>query len=126
MSQSVSIDPYSAPKPSRNQPFPLQRRGQSGFGITSLVIAVTAGLLIVGTIGWGSYVELTTMGGLDENSTEAIIVGLVIFIGLAVALVGIAFGLVSCLQQTKGKVIGIIGLVFNVLIIAGVMLLLML
>ena len=100
----------------QNQP----PRGQSGLGIASFVISILMGLGLFGTIFWAGYVETTTPGGMDENSPVAAMIGLAVIGGLAVAMLGVVLGIIACVQKSKGKMLGIIGLILNTLLILGV------
>lgn len=91
----------------------------SGFGIASFIISLVIGagefvmLIIAGVM------EATTPGGIDDKSASAIILGLLLIGGLLINLAGAAFGIVGLLARDRKKVLAIIGLIFNLIVIIG-------
>jgi hypothetical protein len=96
----------------------------SGFGIASFLIAVGAGLLEFALVAAAAVLEASTPGGIDEDSPVAILLGLGIFGGLCIALVGIGLGVAGLCQQNRSKVFAVLGVVFGSAVLLGVLLLL--
>ncbi len=90
----------------------------SGFGITSFVLAIGTVLadfiviLVAGIAG-------SQAGGMPDDSPIAIGVGLFIFLMLFVNLIGIALGAVGLFQSNAKKVFPILGILFNLVVPAG-------
>ena len=64
--------------------------------------------------------EASNPGGMDETSPEAMIVGLCLFAGVGLALMGGTLGLIALVQPNRKKVFGILGLIFNAFVVLGV------
>lgn len=93
----------------------------SGFGIASFVVALLTGLAMFLMLALAGYLEVTTPGGVDEESSEAMLVGLLILFCLLAALVGAALGIAGLVQARRQKMFAVLGLIFNVLIVLGVL-----
>ena len=78
-------------------------------GLAELVLLVIAGIM-----------ESRTPGGMDENSPEAMILGLLLIGGVVISLVGGVLALAGLVQGERSKVLPILGLGFNGIIIVGV------
>lgn len=96
----------------------IEAKKHSGFGITSFVIAIGTVLadfiviLVAGIAG-------SQPGGMGEDSPIAVGVGLFIFLMLFVNLIGIALGAVGLFQANAKKVFPILGILFNLVVPAG-------
>jgi hypothetical protein len=93
----------------------------SGFGIASFIIAIAAGVLEFILIGVASVLEATTPGGLDEESPEAILLGLGMIGGLCAAMLGVGLGLAGIGQRRRNKVFAVLGLVSGIVVFVGVL-----
>lgn len=95
-----------------------QGRSHSYLGITSCVLAVFAGIVVAVSVGMAGYLE--SQGALDqEDENPAIMVGCAIFAGAGAAVLGAVLGGASFFESNKNPVCGILGLVFNSLILLG-------
>jgi hypothetical protein len=65
------------------------------FGIASFLIVLAAGLLELGLLVIAGVLDARSPGGLDENSPQAILLGLALIGGLFIDIVGIALGVVG-------------------------------
>ncbi len=92
----------------------------SGIGIASFVIAIGVGCAEFILIAIAGIMEATTPGGMDEESPQAIMVGLGILAGLALCLPGIGLGFAGVVVKGRKKLFAILGLVFNCSILACV------
>ena len=100
----------------KNQPMP-----SSGLGIASLVVGLAAAAIEFVNLVIAGVLAQKQGGELDENSTEAMAVGLVLFVGLLFALVGGVLGIIGLVQSNRAKGYAIAGLVINSLIGLGVL-----
>jgi hypothetical protein len=98
----------------------------SGLGITSLVISVLAGVALFVLLVIAGVMETTTPGGIDEESAQAVVIGLFLFLTMFIQLIAVGFGIAGIVQQQRLKLFGILGLVFSLLALlfsAGMLLL---
>jgi hypothetical protein len=93
----------------------------SGFGIASFVIALAAGALEFVLIAIAGILETTTPGSMDENSPLAMLLGVVMFGGLFLVLMGIIFGIVGLFQRDRKRIFALLGVIFGCLVIVGVL-----
>jgi hypothetical protein len=98
---------------------PRRRLGHSGLGIVSLVIAVVVGFAEIILLVIAGILESRTPGGVDENSPEAIILGLLLIGGMVMSLVGGVLAAVALVQGDRSKIFPILGLALNGMIILG-------
>ena len=89
------------------------RQKQSGFGIASFVIAIAQGLLTGLIIIIAGF--LAANGSDDENETGYLIVGLAMFGGIFMHLVGLGLGIAGAVQSNRKKVFAILGLICNLM-----------
>ena len=116
-----SENPYSASRtPIQDQQGPIiAKQKHSRLGIASFVLAMLIGILAVGLVVTAGIVEASSPGGIDEQSAVAIIVGLGIFAIIGLSFVGCGLGIAGLFQPNRNRLFGILGLIFNTLIIFG-------
>lgn len=85
----------------------------SGLGIASFVISIICSLLIFVLFIIAGVIELSTPGGIDEDSAQAIVIGLAIIFCVLGELVAVGLGIAAVCQDNRNKVFGILGLVFS-------------
>ncbi|PRH83696.1 hypothetical protein [Arenimonas caeni] len=92
----------------------------SGLGIASTVIAVLAGLVMLGAIFYAGYVGMNEPGGqLSETDPRAITIGVLMLGSMAVLLLGAILGIAGLFVGERKRVFSWIGLVLNALPILG-------
>ena len=91
--------------------------GQSGFGISSFVAFCTSLLIVVVVFSIYIWFMMKYPDGLVEDSIEMGTLGLAGMFGFLISVVGIGFGIASMCQKNRKKILGILGLVFNVLLV---------
>lgn len=98
----------------------------SGLGIASLLLALVTGVMMFVLIAAAGYIEVTTPGGIDEESATAVMLGLgLIGVGLLDVL-AVILGIAALLQPERRKVLAVLGLVIgagSLLGMAGLMVL---
>lgn len=107
-------DPFQAP----HEPFgtgAYDGLSHSGLGIASCMIGVLAGLIEIAIV----MIAVSSPGELDENSPEAILIGLGLFAGLGVAMLGIGLGIGGLMQRRK-KLFAVLGVLISLFVICGV------
>lgn len=117
----MQTPPYNAPYPmySTTQPSPVILR-HSGLGITSFVIALIAALFLFLLVIVAGLMEASSPGGMDEESIQAILVGLLLFAGTGIDLVSLLLGIIALFQKDRKKVFAILGVVLSGVTLLGV------
>ena len=95
--------------------------GQSGLGIASLILSIVSALAIFVLIMLAGMVESATPGGMDENSPEAILIGLFLVGFMGAALLGLGLGIGGLVQQNRNKTLAIVGTVLSAVTLVGSM-----
>lgn len=85
----------------------------SGFGIASFIISISVGLLLFLVLAIGGILDASTPGGMDEQSIQAVLVGLSMIALLFFAFVAAALGIVGLFQKERKKLFAILGTVFS-------------
>jgi mannose/fructose/N-acetylgalactosamine-specific phosphotransferase system component IIC len=106
------VDPAFIPPPN----IPPDTRKHSRLGIASLIIALLAAFIICGDV----VPVFRITGSLTVSQIYAWIANTLTCISTLLALVGFGLGIVAVVQKNKKKVFGILGLVFNALIVLGI------
>lgn len=95
------------------------RRRQAGLGIASFALAIFSGVTAFVVVVIAGVLEASTPGGMDEQSPQAIIVGLGIFGVFGLNLLGVGLGIGGLVQPDRLRTFGVLGLVLNILVILG-------
>lgn len=85
----------------------------SGVGIASFVTSIVAGVLIFLLVIIAGVLEVSTPGGMDEESIAAVLIGLFLFAFLGAELVALGLGIGGLIQQDRKKIFAILGVVFS-------------
>lgn len=120
----MASNPYEPPSPfyqahSAYVPKEANRR-HSGLGIASFVMALGVAVFEFVTVIVAGMIEVSTPGGMDEESPAAMIVGLSVCGGLFVDLIAIVLGFAALFQSETKKVFAILGLAFGLTVLVGV------
>lgn len=107
-----------------------QNAKHAELGIASFGLSLLAGLALFVMFVIAGVLESQSPDGLDEESTAAIVLGLLLILGVCVEFVALGLGIGSLFQASRKKLLGILGIVFSLLalfvftvvMIAGVML----
>lgn len=83
------------------------------------MIGILAGLIEIAIVAIAGMIEVSTPGGMDENSPEAILIGLGLFAGLGVAILGIGLGIGGLMQRRK-KLFAVLGVLISLFVTCGV------
>jgi heme/copper-type cytochrome/quinol oxidase subunit 3 len=118
MHSDYTTDPYF-PGSARNASTEYaEPQKHSGLGIASFVMSVIAGIITFGLIVAATVVEMSSPDGMDEESMEAVLLGLSLIATLFVLLVSLGLGICGLFQSGK-KVFAILGVVFSACILFG-------
>ncbi len=74
---------------------------ESKFGLFSLITSVVSSLLMFFLFVIGGIIELSTQGGVDEDSFVAMFIGLLIFLFIFLLVIGGVLGLIGIVQKEK-------------------------
>ncbi len=96
----------------------------SGLGVASFVLALVAAVGLIVLIIAASAISAGP-NGLDPRSAGAITIGLLIFVCLFMALIGLGLGIAGIVQKRYRRLFAIIGTAINGLLILGVLALMM-
>ncbi|MBA3312373.1 MAG: hypothetical protein H0T47_03635 [Planctomycetaceae bacterium] len=97
----------------------LRERRHTGFGIASFVLAILSGIAMLALFVVAGIMETATPEGLDEESIEAMAVGLGFF-GFAMAtLLAFVLGVAGLFQSNRNKTFAILGMLFSILTLLG-------
>lgn len=105
----------STAPPTASSPAPRH----SGLGIASFVISLVAGALLLLFVGIAGVLTVTQPGGLDENSPQAVMLGLLIITILIVVLVALGLGIGGLVQRERKKIFAALGTIFSAAIFLG-------
>ncbi|MDK3160319.1 DUF4339 domain-containing protein [Kamptonema cortianum] len=106
----ASFQSQAPPLPSQIAP------KNSVLGWISIVIA---GLMIPGWLILLAWAGIVHNAGADENSPVMVVIGLLLFAGLGLNVLGVILGLIGLLQKGVGKLLPGIGLAVNAVEILG-------
>jgi len=95
----------------------------SGMGIAAFITAVCGAVLMLGLVVIAGIIETTTPGGMEETSMSAILVGLGLMLTALMQLVAFGLGVAGALQADRRRVFAVLGLVFSIGSMLGVVLL---
>ena len=95
----------------------------SGMGIAAFITAVCGAVLMLGLVVIAGIIETTTPGGMEETSISAILVGLGLMLTALMQLVAFGLGVAGALQADRRRVFAVLGLVFSIGSMLGVVLL---
>jgi hypothetical protein len=93
----------------------------SRLGIASLILSFFGVAALVGTIGVGTWLEITTPGGMAEDSPQAVLLGLGMLCAVFICLVGLSLGIAGVMQPDRKKISAVLGIVISVVALAGMM-----
>jgi hypothetical protein len=102
------------------------RPKHSGVGIASCIISITCAFLLFMFIVMAGVMEVSTPGGINEESIEAVILGMLILGVLAVTFIGLILGIIGLFQYNRKKLFAILGTAISTLalIVTGTLMLL--
>ncbi len=96
-----------------------QTRKHSGLGIASFALSIFVGLAAIALVVVAGVMEASSAGGIDEESVFALIVGLSVFAVIGMNFVGVGLGIAGLFQSNRLKVFPILGVIFNGLVVLG-------
>ncbi len=99
------------------QPLPPLLPVKSWMGLTSVIIS---GVMFIGWFVLLAAAGIASSQGASETSPQMIVIGLLLFAGIGINLVGAAFGLIPLIQPGHKKTLAAVGLSINALELVGI------
>lgn len=96
----------------------------SGLGLASFIISMVDVIIFVSVMIIGSMMASKSPMGLDETSPLLLTLGMLIIFSLILCLVGIGLGIAGIVKKNRKKLFAVLGLVFNVAFLLGIIILL--
>ncbi|UCG79481.1 MAG: hypothetical protein JSV21_05485 [Nitrospirota bacterium] len=96
----------------------------SGLGISSFITSIISGLAMFFLVIIAAMME--SAGGIDEESAQAIILGLFVIGFLFLSLISFGLGIAGLLQKNRKKIFAILGTVFSGVTLFGTIFLMVL
>lgn len=84
----------------------------SGLGIAAFITSITSAVSIFILIVIAGVIEVSTPGGMDEESAGAVVIGLLLFAFVGTTLVGLGLGIAGLVQKDRKKIYAILGVIF--------------
>lgn len=97
----------------------------SGLGIASFITSLVSGVILFILVVIAGVMEASSIGGMDENSVGAVILGLFLIFFIAVCMVALGLGIGGLFQRERKKIFAILGVVFSGIAVMGVGLLML-
>ena len=91
----------------------MERQGQSKLGIASLAISIFTAIGIFILVLIAGVMESSDIGGIDEESAGAIILGLFIFGFSFLDLLGLGLGIAGIFQKKRERITAIVGTIIS-------------
>ncbi|WP_374601876.1 hypothetical protein [Arenimonas sp.] len=92
----------------------------SGLGIAATIIAVVAGLALLGVFGYAGYLGMNAPGGeLSETDPRAMMIGVGMLAAMALLVLGAILGVLGLFAGTRKRLFAWLGLVLNLLPLLG-------
>lgn len=91
----------------------MQAKKHSKLGIASFITSIASGAFIFLLVVIAAMMEASTLGGMDEQSAEAIIVGVLLFVFIGTSFMALGLGLAGLLPKDRKKIFAVLGMVFS-------------
>ena len=85
----------------------------SGVGIASFTVSIIGSLLMFLLFMIAGAIQLSTPGGVDENSPAAMVIGLMLFLLMFALLVALGLGIGALCQSDRKRLFGVLGTIFS-------------
>lgn len=95
----------------------------SALGISSFILSLITGVIIFVLVVIAGAMEASTPGGIDEESAEAVVVGLCIIAALFGCITSFGLGIAGLFQKDRKKIFSVLGVIFSALPFIGTVLL---
>jgi hypothetical protein len=97
----------------------MEQLKHSGLGIGSFATSIVSAILIFLLLIAAGVMDVSTPGGLDENSVQAVVVGLCLLGFMGLALLALGLGIGGLFQKDRNKLFAVLGIIFSALTLLG-------
>ncbi len=104
----------------------MEPQKHSILGIASFITSIASGLFLFLLLVIAGVMDASTLGGIDEKSAGAVVVGSFLFALLLASLVALGLGIGGLIQKERKKIFAILGTVFSAAAFVGTIFILML
>ncbi len=98
----------------------------SGLGVAAFVISLVMGIAIFVVFIVAGVMQVSTPGGLQDESTGAMVVGLFIILFLGLDVVAASLGIAGLMQRDRRRVFAVLGVIFATTTLLGTLFLIIL
>jgi len=91
----------------------MQAKKHTKLGIASFVTSIASGAFIFLLVVIAAMMEASTPGGMDEQSVEAVMVGILLFAFIGTSFIALGLGISGLLRKDTKKLFAILGIVFS-------------
>ena|SRR5580765_1660412 len=102
-----------------DDPYERPSSGHSIIGIASFFAALAAGILEMGVVIISAIMDSQDPVGLDEDSPQAIVLGLAFVGGMFVNIMGLILGIVALFERRSNKTFAWLGLGIGAAVLLG-------
>lgn len=103
----------------------MEDRKHSGVGIAAFILSTISGMLMFLLVAVAGFMEVSTPGGMDEESVGALLIGLGVIGLIGLSTVSLGLGISGLIQKNRKKLFAVIGTVFSITSILGMVLLIL-
>lgn len=122
-SDSFELNPYAATResqPALTSLHPAELK-HTGVGIASFILSLISGFMLFVLVVIAGVMESSSPDGLDEESTEAIVVGLGLIGFMFGSFLAFVLGIVGLCQGQRKKLFAILGMLLGGMTLFGVL-----
>ncbi|MDR0666508.1 MAG: hypothetical protein LBF71_03760 [Campylobacteraceae bacterium] len=91
----------------------MEVQKHSGLGVASFALSIISVVCIFVLFIVAGAIEVSTPGGMDENSAAAVIIGVLYFLFAGFSLVGVGLGIAGLFAKERKKIFAVLGLIFS-------------
>jgi hypothetical protein len=117
---TVDVNPYTPTRTATPVFAAAHEMKHSRFGIAAFILGLLIAFGEFALIIVAGIMEITTPGGVDEQSLQVMLLGLVMLAGMLGALVGAVLAIIGLTERNRYKAYPVLGLGINGLILLGV------
>ncbi|MDR1007057.1 MAG: hypothetical protein LBL65_00635 [Campylobacteraceae bacterium] len=91
----------------------MEEQKHSGLGIASFILSIISVICIFILLFVAGAIDVSTPGGMDENSVTAVVIGALYFLFTGFSVVGIGLGIAGLFSKDRKKIFAVLGLIFS-------------
>ena len=90
----------------------MKEKSPSGIGIASFIISLLSGIMLFVLVVIAGILEVSSSGGMDEESIAAVLVGLFLLLFIGTSVLGFGLGIGGLFQSSRKRVFAVLGTLF--------------